>query len=210
MPGEVAEQLGRALEHRPADERADGDDRRGGLGSAARIRAARGSGRSRRSGSTGRSRSRRRPRVERGERGPPDVAARRPVRADPRRSTPAPGRRRAEQPDPLQRPGRALDDHELLERQTRPRAAIAVGAGSSHIGSTRAATPIAATTAACASVSVAPARSSSLRIRHIARSRSPSRNQVGRAGGVERVHHLPGVAADARSRARRSRRRASR
>ena len=55
-----------------------------------------------------------------------------------------------------------------------------VATGSSHMGSTRVSTPIAATTAACASVSGRPDRISSVRIRHIARSRSPSRNQAGR------------------------------
>ena len=62
----------------------------------------------------------------------------------------------------------------------RPRAPTQVDTRSSLIGSTCAPTPIASTTARCASVRLCPARSSSVRTRHIARSRSPSRNQCGR------------------------------
>ena len=60
----------------------------------------------------------------------------------------------------------------------RPAAVIHVVTGSSLIGSTGVSTPIAVTTAACASVSGSPARSRAVRSRHMARSRSPSWNQV--------------------------------
>ena len=59
-----------------------------------------------------------------------------------------------------------------------PRAPTRVRTGWSVAGSTFAATPIASTTAACAAVALWPAAISSVRIRHMARSRSPRRNHV--------------------------------
>ena len=165
-----------------------------GAGAPARPRASRaapGSARSRSPGSTARSRSAR------------------PRRAPPARRRSA-ARARSRQLHALDRRGGALDDHVLLERQPAGRrGAPACDTGSSAIGSTRAATPIASTTAACASVSRRPARSSSVRIRHIARSRSPSRNQAGRPAASARPSRARCRRA-ARSRARRSRPRASR
>ena len=167
-----------------ADERADRDHRRAGVGAAPRAcPAARGSGRSRRSGSTGRSRSRRRRASAASTSGVgPGVLRRR------ANSTPSIG------------PARALDDHELLERRAsaRARRCTWVRTGSSDIGSTRARD---AQRVDHRGVGLGQRRArraaARVRIRHIARSRSPSRNQVGRPAASSASITCQRVAADA-------------
>ena len=162
VPGPRHEGVGRALEHCAAHERRDGDDRRGrGLQRVAACPARRGSGRSRSRGSTGRSRSRRPARAPRA----PRASAR--AASIPRSSTPSTG--------PAAR-SRIMNSWKRVPAARALRTCVRTG--SSHIGSTRAATPSARRASSIASVSRAPSASRRARRRHSARSRSPRLNQT--------------------------------